>query len=292
LRPSFSPFSHPVTSVPVPCSEAYGAPIPTREKINEIFVELGVIDPEHESLHEIGILIGGTEDQSLHHDCARRFVKWHPEAMTGKESQKELANMEGVLDGFEIDVLRYNTVMSSPYAPSSLLVGLGPSGDMLVGVQKDRILRETLGSKWCVIEGADDVKYEIVRETGTLAVLRVSGGVIFTGDFPHCGVRNFHRGTPDEELVKDLNQKIRTITNEYSSRQRVSRSKTVVEMLGQFPGLNRLCRLHCSTQTHDCSISIPFNMIGYAECFANQRDDRCLDTDSNECETRSSADPP
>jgi hypothetical protein len=265
---------------------AGGAPIPTREKINDIFVELGVIDPDHESLHEIGILIGGTEDQSLHHDCARRFVRWYPQPITGKENERELSEILGVLDGFEVDVLRYNTVMSSPYAPSSMLVALGNEGEMFVGVQKDRILRRSVGSKRCVIDGADNVEYEIVRETDMLVVLRVKGGVIFTGDFPHCGVRNVGRGTPEEVLVNELNQKIQAILEDFSARQRVSRSKAVVDMLCRFPGLDKLSRLHCSTQTHDCGISIPFNMIGYASCLMNKRDDRCHEEESNNCVPR------
>lgn len=245
-----------------------------------------MIDQEHESLHEIGILVGGTEDQSLHHDCARRFVKWYPEPLTGKETKKELAAKDGIIDGFEIDRLRYNTVMSSPHAPSSMLVALGSSGEMLVGVQKDRIMRETQGGKWCSIEGADGARYEIVRESDTLVVLLVKGGVIFTGDFPHCGVRNFSRGTRENEMLNNLNQKIQKINEEYATRP-LSRSRAIVEMLGRFPGLDQLSRLHCSTKTHDCSISIPFNMIGYAECFSNQRDDRCFAYETNKFASQS-----
>ena len=102
---------------------------------------MGIISPSHEGLQEIGILIGGTEDQNLHHDIATQFVKWYAEPINGTETAKNLSGKE-VLVGWESDRIQYNKMMSSPYAPSTALFALGPTGEMLLGVQKDRILRD------------------------------------------------------------------------------------------------------------------------------------------------------
>lgn len=132
----------------------------------------------------------------------------------------------------------------------------------------------------CTIFRGDGTKYKIVRENDNIVVLSVAGGVVFTGEFPHCGVRNFRRGTKEDEMMEELYSKITTFVEGHNPRQRLSRDKAIVDMLCNFPGLSRLSRLHCSITARKCCISIPFNMIGYANCFLNERDDRCYQNDT------------
>jgi len=73
--------------------------------------------------------MGGTADQSLHHDCPRQVVSW--------DSQK--AGQHHV-PGWEVDRLAYNDAMSSKNAPSSVLIGMNGANELLVGVQRDQVL--------------------------------------------------------------------------------------------------------------------------------------------------------
>jgi len=141
--------------------------------------------------------------------------------------------------------------------------------------------KQSIGGKECTILRGDGSRYKIVRENNNIVVLSVSGGVVFTGEFPHCGVRNFRRGTKDDELMEEICFKIRHFADKYSNpRQRILRDKAILDVLCHLPGVNRLSRLHCSIATRDGNESqIPFNMIGYANCFQNERDDRCYQSD-------------
>lgn len=50
-------------------------------------------------------------------------------------------------------------------------------------------------------------------------------------------------------------------------------------MLCEFPNLNKLCRLHCSTEMLKGQISVPENMIGFDGCTPNPPDRRCFEND-------------
>ena len=40
----------------------------TRSRIQSIFQDAGLLSGRHEEIHDLGVLISGTEDQRLHHD--------------------------------------------------------------------------------------------------------------------------------------------------------------------------------------------------------------------------------
>merc|ERR1712063_24281 len=93
--------------------------------------------------------------------------------------------------GWEIDRLEYNAAMSSRNAPASILLGMNDKVEALLGVQKDQVVRCDEGdSKKCQIIGGKGEVYEIVRENKSLVVIKADNAVMFTGDFPHAGVRN------------------------------------------------------------------------------------------------------
>lgn len=119
-----------------------GRPVKTRLEIESIFAEMGIISPDRECLDEIGLLIGGTEDQSLHHDIARKFVHWYEEPKSGKVVFDDHSTYADVLVGWEVDRLQYNRMISSPSGPAAVLIAMGPRSKMLLGVQKDQILRD------------------------------------------------------------------------------------------------------------------------------------------------------
>lgn len=144
--------------------------------------------------------------------------------------------------------------------------------------------RPSVKSKECTILRGDGTRFEIVRENDSIVVVSICGGVLFTGEFPHCGVRNFQHGTKEDELMEEISSKIAHFIKIHGPQQRLPRDKAVITMFCNLPGMNRLTRLHCSIVTRDRGLAqIPFNTIGYANCFNNERDDRCFQNDRFLC---------
>jgi hypothetical protein len=94
--------------------------------------EDGIISKDYEFLHEVGLIIGGTEDQSLHHDISRQFASW-----TKNDTKKE--DEYDRQAGWEVNRLNYNEAMSSPFAPSSILLALGSADDVFLGIQRNEV---------------------------------------------------------------------------------------------------------------------------------------------------------
>jgi hypothetical protein len=136
----------------------------------------------------------------------------------------------------------------------------------------------------CTILRGDGKRFRIVRENDSVVVISVRGGVLFTGEFPHCGVRNFKRGTKEDNIMEEVSAQVSHFIEMFGPQHRIPRDKAIINMFCNLKGMNRLTRLHCSVVTRDRGLSqIPFNMIGYANCFINERDDRCLQNDSFSC---------
>ena len=76
-----------------------------------------------------------------------------------------------------------------------------------------------------------------------------------------------------------LNNKIAEINSKYPAHERLLRTKSYVQMMCDFPNLNKLCRLHCSTEMVNGQIATPHNMIGFDGCYANVPDRRCFEND-------------
>jgi hypothetical protein len=109
--------------------------VSTRSAVESFFSEQKILSPGHETIHDMGILIGGTEDQSIHHDIPRQTTSWLPE-------DPEISGKPGVpVSGWEFDRAAYNEAMASPHAPSSVLLGMSDSGEANLGVQKNQIER-------------------------------------------------------------------------------------------------------------------------------------------------------
>lgn len=184
----------------------------------------------------------------------------------------------GAIPGWEVDRLEYNAAMASPAAPGSLLVGLHGGDSVFLGVQKDQVVR--VGNDKCKIRnGKHDEILPIVRENDHLVVVKAKRGVMFTGDFPHAGVRNFLSDSEEQRLMDLLKEKIAEIADRYPVHERVLRTKATVDMMANFPGLNKLCRLHCSTRMIKGGILVPDNSVGFDGCLPNEPDRRCFEDD-------------
>lgn len=142
------------------------------------------------------------------------------------------------------------------------------------------ICSESGTTRRCRIYDGDGEVFDIVRENKFLVVIKAKKGCMFTGDFQHAGVRNVARYSEEDRLLDSLNDKISAIVAKYPSHERLLRNKAMVDMMCNFPGLNRLCRLHCSTEMLGGNLSIPRNTIGFSNCWANHPDSRCHESDS------------
>jgi hypothetical protein len=90
-------------------------------------------------------------------------------------------------------------------------------------------------------------------------------GIAFTGDFQHAGVRNFDKGTSEDSLMQGLFQGILEATNPRSEDS----TERVIDLMCSFPGLNRICRFHCSTEPAEGPLVIPRNAVGFVDCKKN-----------------------
>lgn len=227
---------------------------------------LGIVNLLYEQLDDVGLLMGGTEDQSLHHDVSRTFTSF---ASTTKYDPEE----ESPISGWEVGRLEYNDAMSSPHAPSSILLGMNDSQKVLLGVQKDQIKRIE-GTNQCTIIGGTGQPLAIVCEKEHLVVLEVDKAVMFSGDFPHAGVRNVPEDSPENELLQRLNSKIAAIFQDTTLTKREALD-AIVDMLCNFKGLSKLCRLFCSTEMLDGKMKNSKNAVGFSDCFANPPGESC-----------------
>jgi hypothetical protein len=105
--------------------------------VESILTQEGIVNPAFEAIHDLGLLFGGTEDQSLHHDIARQTSVW-VKCRPSVDSALDSANL---VPGWEVDRLEYHEAMASAWAPSSILLSLGNSDEVHIGVQKDHVIR-------------------------------------------------------------------------------------------------------------------------------------------------------
>lgn len=102
---------------------------------------------------------------------------------------------------------------------------------------------------------------------------------MFTGDFPHAGVRNIVKGTVEDEMMTTLYTRIERALNEIHPEDLHEQSRAVLDVLCSTPGLVRICRFHCSTEMLTGNLKIPVNTVGFSECVPNPLDARCLEYD-------------
>jgi hypothetical protein len=113
-----------------------------------------------------------------------------------------------------------------------------------------------------------------MRENDFLVVLQANPGGLFTGDFPHAGVRNFSVGSAEDTLMMKFYGKIESILEEGqdNGEDHEEITREMITMMCNFKGLNRLCRFHCSTEPTGGPLRIPRNTVGFVDCKPNPPD--------------------
>jgi hypothetical protein len=121
------------------------------------------------------------------------------------------------------------------------------------------------------VDGKADEEFRIVRENDFLVVLLANPGVMFSGDFPHAGVRNFPKGSRGDKLMKKLNNSIQAILDEgeEGGEEHSDTRKEIMNLMCSFKDLDKICRLHCSTEPLVDWLRIPRNTVGFVGCRPN-----------------------
>jgi len=118
----------------------------TRQRVEALLARFGCIAKKGEKLHDLAMLMGGTADQSLHHDIPRQTTSFLPYDPMEEERKYEEQNIMTQpprtlvpASGWEFDRAAYNDAMGSPWAPASILIGMGDEFKVLVGVQRNQV---------------------------------------------------------------------------------------------------------------------------------------------------------
>ena len=204
-----------------------------------------------------------------HPNRADRCLPRNASVQTGLPMEASISDVVKRLDdsntqvGWETDYLGYETAMSAKNAPSSVLIGLDGGGSIHLGVQQDRILIEKKdGMRFCRIKGdKGNQQFPVMRSTKHLAAIKVERGARFIGNSPHAGVRNFSRDSDEQKLANQLHEAI--------AEAGENNVRSVKDELTKFVGLNKLCRLHFSTEPKDKFVLIPRDRVGYDGCENN-----------------------
>ncbi len=214
--------------------------------------ESGCIDLTKEIVHDIGLLIGGSEPQPFHFDVAS--VK-------------------------DVNDKNYYQVMSLPNAPAVSL--LACNGLTRIGVEKKclaqvtekdavvrkgRFVEKGRKGEGGEVEVAGEIEMVRYMEGGkskveTMYIIQSRKGFQFRGDFNHAGMPPL---TIDGEGRKAWNR-----VNEIVMPLVVHQTKLpslleeVFEKLCEVPSLDQITRLHCMVIPRNTEFTIPSKYVGH-----------------------------
>ncbi len=223
---------------------------------------------EGETVDEILLIIGGTEDQPIQHDIARQTVIYIPNVAEKKWEE-----------GWEHQRLLYNNSIARSDAPSSILLGLQDSaGDVVIGIDREQITFIKNGETKCRVENGDGKIYDILQKNMHLAVIKASGGYVFTGDFRHAGVWNIAVQSQENDSLILLSEKFEKCSSQDKDIKGGKVTEEAVKVMCSWPGVSGMSRLHVLTQFADkWQLPKHYDIIGFTDCRPNPRDERCLD---------------
>jgi hypothetical protein len=189
---------------------------------------------------ELSLIVAGTKHQPFHTDAVRKKPK--------KRTKKANVDPDGRLP--------------LPMIGRSVLIALNDSRTIFLGVQKKDC--DILSLSQCVVRrsGFRPVPFSFVVQTEDMIIIEGRNAFLFDGDFPHAGVSDINESTLCEQLVQQLRDSIPyTGTNTHGP---------LFEVLYNFPGLNRVCRLHIATTITGGQNKIVKNKVGFLDCVSNK----------------------
>ena len=214
---------------------------------------LEICDVDKEEAIEVGLIIGGTVLQPIHFDVAKK----------------------------KCNEANYDSVMASPYAPASILIGFNNPTRVAVATESiyDSHTAEDELSTLCSIRGGvpnkevmtlnvEDVAEQTAdgdKKCYSVAILQSETGFVFRGDFKHAGVPIIYGGS-----VMELNawKKVQAVLMPVllDERQRYDIGyRLVFNKLCEVASLDAKTRLHVMTKPKDVNFEIPEDTIGYMD---------------------------
>lgn len=216
------------------------------EDIQKLLTQHGVLNHENEELEDCAILFGGNKKQKIHHDIARKFLCWD-----NKQDDTDFSH-------FDIDLNNYNNAIASPFAPSSMLISLHDKGVCRLGLQHNKVELYESRDRCRVISGCD-VCYNVHScEDNNIVVVDVEVGIVFTGDFPHCGVECITTNDSDEDVLHKVVEK-------FKNKKKIHLMK-YWKFLQNCKNLNNIARFHCTTRMKNQIYCKPSDTVGFYDC--------------------------
>jgi hypothetical protein len=99
----------------------------------------GLYNKKHEIVHNIVIVIGGLEDESLHYDIPKQTINWSHGNMVSHHASDHYA--QSSVTKWEVNRLEYNSAMTGQFPPRTIWVGLGNTDKVKIGIQNNQIIR-------------------------------------------------------------------------------------------------------------------------------------------------------
>ncbi len=212
--------------------------------------EMGIIDLERDSIHDIGLIFSGSVPQPIHFDIAK--VKANKDC--------------------------YEEVMGLPNSPAVILLGF--SGPIQIGVEKSqaemvssdesfypkcKIKGGVPGEEFVVVGEVEQLSIKMGKEyTDEMYILKSEGGFMFKGDFLHAG---YPAATVDQDVEMQAWKSVNEILMDFSANPYLWDKKygqtDVFERLLAVPNLDTIARLHCMVKPRDKEFIIESAGIGF-----------------------------
>ena len=215
-------------------------------RVCAILRKLGLLNRSEEYVHSIGLIIGGLQTQPIHHDVSKSVCK-------------------------END---YDRVMALPYAPASILLGLGHSVRLAVR-EKDVALFDKGGitEKCCIAGGVPGQQFEVVgrsthwnkdnqqKRKRKIVTIESKHGLVFKGNFQHGGspIPTNTAGVESETWTTVMQRLMPFI---HYKKLTEADHKDILDILFGEPNLNVISRLHCEVLPLSKELNMDSNTVG------------------------------
>jgi hypothetical protein len=216
----------------------------------------GIIDSEHEYIEDVSLLIGGTDNQSVHGDIPRTYCYWKDDS-------------EKVRQVHEVNREKYNDAVSDKHGMSSIIIDLSSDqSGFFFAIPKQTIWNET--KLTCMTPFSNNKLRFVGEEKGPddtdLVIIKIYTGCQFSADFMHAGANNVQK-LPDSERVayrewlstvskKIYNQNVplTNIFNALNNEKEIDVSKTTRFFCKTFPKKIVVMKMKENVYFPECNI--------------------------------------
>ena len=216
----------------------------------------GIINSEHEYIEDVSLLIGGTDNQSVHGDIPRTYCYW-------KDDSKNVRQVH------EVNREKYNDAVSDKHGMSSIIIDLSSDqSGFFFAIPKQTIWRQTKTT--CMTPFSNNKLRFVGEEKGPdgtdLVIIKIITGCQFSADFMHAGANNAQKLPSSEQVAyrewlctlskKIFNQSVplKEIFNDLNSEETFDVSKTTRFFCKTFPKKIVVMKMKENVYFPECNI--------------------------------------